>query len=118
MLTFPSWVGKSVPGKTVPLTRMHNKTENDNNRNKSVALCKNIWGEYNGQIQNCDEYPFASTYEGSHTGAPEPTDLQRYSVRVIDATDNQHVGRDLLENQFYKKYRVLDGDLFLVKVNT
>ncbi|MBQ1051851.1 hypothetical protein KBX50_25735 [Micromonospora sp. C51] len=118
MLTFPSWVGKTVPGKTTPLTRMHNKANNDANRNKSVAMCKSIWGEYDGLIQNCDEYPFASTYEGSYTGAPTSADLQRYSVRVIDAADNQHVGRDLLENGFYKANRVLNGDQFFVKVNT
>ena len=93
-----------------------------------MSLCKQIWGQHDGFIQNCDEYPFASTCEGSHTGAPEPTDLQRYSVRVIDAgtgrrggalpDDNQHVGRDMLENAFYKLNRVLDRDLFLVRVIT
>lgn len=118
--TFPSWVGKSVPGRTEPLKRLYTPDgkAKEANRTKSVALCEEIWGKYDGNIQNCDEYPFASTYQGAATGAPEPDDLQRYSVRVIDAADNIHVGRDLLENQFYKGNRVLDGDLFLVRVNT
>jgi hypothetical protein len=67
------------------MAAMYNPTGNTKNRDKSMSLCKQIWGQHDGFIQNCDEYPFASTCEGSHTGAPEPTDLQRYSVRVIDA---------------------------------
>ncbi|GAA2860591.1 hypothetical protein Acy02nite_56840 [Actinoplanes cyaneus] len=38
-------------------------------------------------------------------------------VRVIDGGDNVHVGRDLLENNFYKTNRVLDQDQFLVRVD-
>lgn len=117
--TFPSWVGKSVPGKTEPLTRLYTSDGKlkDSNRTKSIATCRTIWGDYDGEVQQCDEYPFASTYQGAATGAPEPSDLQRYSVRVIDGDDNVHVGRDMLENNFYKTNRVLDGDQFLVHVD-
>jgi hypothetical protein len=38
-------------------------------------------------------------------------------VRVIDADDNVHVGRDMLENRFYKVNRVLDQDQFRVRVD-
>lgn len=117
--TFPSWVGKSVPGKTEPLTRLYTPDGQlkESNRTKSIAMCKNVWGEYDGSVQQCDEYPFASTYQGAMTGAPKPSDLQRYSVRVIDGNDNVHVGRDLLENNFYKTNRVLDKDQFTVRVD-
>ncbi|MFI0793628.1 hypothetical protein ACH4OY_13195 [Micromonospora rubida] len=81
-------------------------------------MCKTIWGEHNGSVQQCDEYPFASTDERASTGAPQPSDPQWYSVRVIDAEDSVHVGRDLLESDFYKTNRVLDHDQFYVRVDT
>jgi hypothetical protein len=37
-------------------------------------------------------------------------------VRLIDKVDNQYVGTTLLEVNFYRALRVLDGDKFYVTV--
>lgn len=58
--------------------------------------------------KSCDEYPFASTYEG----AAENSD---YSCRMVPKTQNTDEGRDI-RLPFYKDNRVLDGDLFWVHV--
>ena len=118
-LTLPSWAGKSVPGRdgaTEPLTRMYNPAANDANRRKSEGLCRDFYGSWDPQQVNCDEYPFASTYEGSRTGPERNGGLDRFSVRLIDAADNQFVGNQLLEVGFYRANRVLDGDQFWVAV--
>ncbi|MFC6607201.1 NucA/NucB deoxyribonuclease domain-containing protein [Amorphoplanes digitatis] len=115
-LTFPSWLGKSVPGKTEPLTRMYNDTAKEGNRRKSEAMCAAVFGSWNSDLDNCDEFPFASTYEGSRTGPETYNWGERYSVRLIDKTDNQYVGNTLLEVNFYRALRVLDGDKFYVTV--
>ncbi|WP_460491619.1 NucA/NucB deoxyribonuclease domain-containing protein [Dactylosporangium cerinum] len=124
VLTFPSWAGKSVPGKDdgipsaddEPLTRMYNPALNDANRARSQQICKNLFGEWDGDLVNCDEFPFASTYEGSKNGTEANNGLQRFSVRLIDAADNQYVGRQMLEVEFYRPLRILDGDKYFVRV--
>ncbi|MET7426391.1 NucA/NucB deoxyribonuclease domain-containing protein [Dactylosporangium sp. NPDC005555] len=124
VLTFPSWVGKTVPGKDdgipsaddEPLTRMYNNAQNDANRANSEKICKELYGLWDKDLVNCDEFPFASTYEGSKTGTEANNGLQRFSVRLIDTADNQYVGGILLEVNFYRALRVLDGDKFFVRV--
>lgn len=113
MITLPSWLGKTVPAR---LTRMYNPAMNDANRSKSIGQCEDFYGKYDGSLINCDEYPFASTYEGSKTGADRNNGLERHSVRLIDASDNQNVGRDL-ENTFFRELRILDGEKFDVVVD-
>ncbi|MEV7628953.1 NucA/NucB deoxyribonuclease domain-containing protein [Actinoplanes sp. NPDC089786] len=115
-LTWPSWQGKTVPGRTEPLTRMYNPAANSSNRNKSENMCRKIYGDWDSNLDNCDEFPFASTYEGSKTGPDKYGWGERYSVRLIDKTDNQYVGRQMLETEFYRPLRVLDGDPFYVAV--
>ncbi|NJP52472.1 hypothetical protein HCJ93_21030, partial [Streptomyces sp. SBST2-5] len=56
----------------------------------------------------CDEYPFASTQEGSTKGD------NRFSVRLIDGDDNETGGRRL--DQMYTLNRMLDGDAFYMKI--
>jgi hypothetical protein len=49
--TFPSFVGKTVPGNasgTQPLHREWDDEKINNNRTASVNLCKNIMGAYDG----------------------------------------------------------------------
>ncbi|GHK05869.1 hypothetical protein SY2F82_76660 [Streptomyces sp. Y2F8-2] len=55
-----------------------------------------------------DEYPFASTKEGSTKGD------NRFSVRLIDGKDNRKGGERL--NHVYTLNRILDGDPFYVKI--
>ncbi|MEU6097836.1 NucA/NucB deoxyribonuclease domain-containing protein [Streptomyces sp. NPDC047079] len=78
------------------------------NRKKSIGECKKVWGDYTGSGLECDEYPFASTKEGSTKGD------NRFSVRLIDGKDNRKGGERL--NQVYTLNRILDGDPFYVKI--
>ncbi|WFB09227.1 NucA/NucB deoxyribonuclease domain-containing protein [Streptomyces sp. LX-29] len=107
--TFPSWLGKSVPGSKEPLHRLIDKDEQEENRDKSIATCKEVWGDYKRSGLDCDEYPFASTKEGSNAGN------NKFSVRLLSSDDNQTVGRDRL-NGMYRANRILDGDPFYVNI--
>ncbi|WP_437022841.1 NucA/NucB deoxyribonuclease domain-containing protein [Streptomyces sp. enrichment culture] len=73
-----------------------------------AAVPNNVWGDYSGTSLQCDEYPFASTKEGSNKGD------DRYSVRLIEGTDNEEGGRRL--NTMYTLNRMLDGDPFYMKI--
>jgi hypothetical protein len=106
--TFPSWPGKSVPGSKEPLRRVVDPKKIEDNRKKSIKECKKVWGDYAGSGLECDEYPFASTKEGSTKGD------NRFSVRLIDGKDNRKGGERL--NEMYTLNRVLDGDPFYVKI--
>ncbi|MFF8659749.1 NucA/NucB deoxyribonuclease domain-containing protein [Streptomyces huasconensis] len=106
--TFPSFVGKSVPGEKEPLHRLVDKKKQEDNREKSIKECAKVWGSYTGSGLECDEYPFASTKEGSMKGD------NRFSVRLIDGKDNGKGGARI--NEMYTLNRVLDDDPFYVKI--
>ncbi|MEU4878728.1 NucA/NucB deoxyribonuclease domain-containing protein [Streptomyces sp. NPDC021608] len=106
--TFPSWAGKTVPGTKEPLHRLVNATKIEENREKSIRECKKVWGDYAGSGLQCDEYPFASTKEGSTKSD------NRFSVRLIDGPDNRRGGERL--SAVYTLNRVLDGDAFYMKI--
>ena len=77
---------------------------------------------------NCDEYPFASTYEGAWTGGGTArtqsgcyyvvlnpsTGSSGYSICSVDAAQNSGAGSDL--GGFYARNRVIDRDPFMVQV--
>ncbi|ATW52179.1 NucA/NucB deoxyribonuclease domain-containing protein [Streptomyces peucetius] len=105
--TFPSFVAKSVPGEKEPLHRLVDTEKNEKQRANSIKECKKIWGDYSGTRLQCDEYAFASTHEGSLKGN------NRFSVRLIEGTDNEAGGR---LNSMYTANRILDGDPFYVKI--
>ncbi|WP_222316479.1 NucA/NucB deoxyribonuclease domain-containing protein [Streptomyces cavourensis] len=106
--TFPSSASKSVPGETEPLHRMVDTKKSEDQRANSIKECKKVWGDYSGTSLQCDEYPFASTYEGSLAGDG------RFSVRLIEGSDNEAGGRML--NATYTLNRIIDGDPFYVKI--
>ncbi|MFQ3556131.1 NucA/NucB deoxyribonuclease domain-containing protein [Streptomyces gramineus] len=106
--TFPSWPGKTVPGTKEPLHRLVDKEKQQKNRARSIKECEKVWGDYKGTDLQCDEYPFASTKEGSTKGD------NRFSVRLIDGDDNETGGRRL--DQMYTLNRILDGDAFYMKI--
>ncbi|MEU6277507.1 NucA/NucB deoxyribonuclease domain-containing protein [Streptomyces populi] len=93
-----------LPGKygtTNYLTRLTNGSKITENRKKA---CPSSLPRPSGK--SCDEYPFASTWQGArYSGGP-------FSRRMINATQNTDAGRAL--NGFYTYSRVLDGDRFLV----
>ncbi|MDI1455685.1 NucA/NucB deoxyribonuclease domain-containing protein [Streptomyces sp. NPDC003388] len=56
--------------------------------------------------KQCDEYPFASTWQGASTGGGH------FSWRMINVTQNEEGGKAL--GRFYLYNRVLEKDRFLV----
>lgn len=96
-------------------------------RNRSTA-CPSTYPR--PATKQCDEYPFASTYEGAYTGGGQPrthswcqialpgpgsTGPTGFSVCMIDEDDNELAGSDLAS--FYRNFRILDGDAFNVDVS-
>jgi hypothetical protein len=119
--TKPYMSAKKVPGQTVnkPLHRTVNSTRRDDNRKASVKQCQRYWGANytQGGARECDEYPFATTYEG----AAEPdydADAKKFnfSVKPIAKADNGAAGNIL--RSFYGNNRIIDGmdDGFIVKI--
>jgi len=82
--TFPSWPGKTVPGRAggnEPLHRMVDDALATANYNASVAYCKETWGpNYATGGKQCDEYPFKTTYEPA---APVPQSPKRPRSNVL-----------------------------------
>ncbi|MFE7167116.1 NucA/NucB deoxyribonuclease domain-containing protein [Streptomyces sp. NPDC057616] len=93
-----------LPGKygtTHYLTRLTNGSKITENRR---TACPSSLPRPAGK--SCDEYPFASTWQGAkYSGGP-------FSRRMINASQNTDAGRAL--NGFYTYSRVLEGDRFLV----
>ncbi|GHD80231.1 hypothetical protein GCM10010317_101950 [Streptomyces mirabilis] len=56
--------------------------------------------------KQCDEYPFASTWQGASSGGGQ------FSWRMINATQNEDGGRAL--KNFYGYNRIIEKDKFLV----
>ncbi|UAL29658.1 hypothetical protein K8W59_18250 [Nocardioides rotundus] len=76
------------------------------NRRAALRECRNSGTRRAGQ--DCDEFPFASTWDGC---AQKP---RMCHARYISSTDNRGLGARL--GEFYRKARVLGGDFFYVKV--
>ncbi|MFJ1975324.1 hypothetical protein ACIO93_42665, partial [Streptomyces sp. NPDC087903] len=119
--TKPYMSAKKVPGQTAkdPLHRTVNKTRKEDNRKAAVKQCRRYWGAgyTHGGTRECDEYPFATAYEG----AAEPdydADAKKFnfSVKPIAEDDNGAGGSILLS--FYAKNRIIDGmdDGLIVKI--
>ncbi|WP_225860576.1 NucA/NucB deoxyribonuclease domain-containing protein [Streptomyces triticiradicis] len=119
--TKPYMSAKKVPGQApgAPLHRTVDKTRKEDNRKAAVKQCKRYWGPNysHGATLECDEYPFATTYEGAaeHDYDPDARKFN-FSVRPIPKADNGAGGSLLLS--FYAKNRLIDGleDGFIVKI--
>jgi hypothetical protein len=112
--TKPQMVGKKIPGAVgdSTLTRMYTKRHQDEynrNRNKTRRTCDREFGDEDRTGKQCDEYPFASTWEGSATNG-----LDNFSVRMISTESNGAAGTWL--GAWYAYDRILDGDTFNVQV--
>ena len=120
-----------APGGT-PLTRSSDPTRNQSNRDSS---CNKIPGPRPSGI-DCDEYPFATTYEGGAGGGPartynncsvgQPGWVQQLdannisfvssngiSMCLISRADNRRGGG--ITTWFFRKNRLLDGEKFYVQ---
>ncbi|MEE1782401.1 NucA/NucB deoxyribonuclease domain-containing protein [Streptomyces sp. SP17BM10] len=112
--TFPSFNAKSIPGATQPLHRLIDREEQKKNRAVAIKTCEDVWGDYTKSGLECDEYPFASTYEGANRKDSTGKAVNRYSARLIDGTDNGKGGNML--GEVYSVNRLLDNDPFYVKI--
>lgn len=109
--TFPANPSKAVPGCDAdhPLHRLDTSSKRyDDNRNAAVATCRAQWGAgyTRGQTLDCDEYPFAATYEGcaQHDyDASAPAD--NYSAMPLNKGSNRSAGTKLRD--FVRWNRIL-----------
>lgn len=118
-VTVPKNPQKSIPGRDVknPLHRLfHDRTRREANRDEAIKVCKQVWGNnYPTDPQNpnvkreCDEFPFATTYEGSAQKRYEKSKpANNFSARALPRPDNG-AGGTLLAG-FLTKNRMIDGD--------
>ncbi|MFD3701463.1 NucA/NucB deoxyribonuclease domain-containing protein [Streptomyces sp. NPDC058646] len=113
---------KNVPGDTVqePLHRLFLDTKR-HERNRAVAVreCKRYWGaNYTDGGKECDEFPFASTYQGSAVEEYDPhVEKNNFSAMPVPKTENGAAGT--LLRGFYNNNRIIDGleDGFIVKIS-
>ncbi len=112
--TRPYVLGKKIPGAVGdrPLTRMYTKRheeEYQKNRNYTRTICNREFQNEDRTGKECDEFPFASTWEGSAMNG-----LDWFSVRLISKESNGAAGAWL--GAWYAYDRILDGDRFYVNV--
>jgi hypothetical protein len=95
------------------LERLGSEAQITANRAVSTGLCAAVWGARYptayGRALDCDEYPFASTYQG---GTRSGINL---SVCPLGYSSNRSAGTQL--KNFYATNRVLDGEPFKVKID-
>jgi hypothetical protein len=95
---------QNLPGKHGTkryLTRLTNK---DKIRENRATACPSSLVRPPGK--QCDEYPFASTWQGAKTGGG------KFSRRMIDGKQNEEGGKAL--SRFYLYNRIIEKDKFLV----
>ncbi|GAA3196807.1 hypothetical protein GCM10017688_65170 [Streptomyces ramulosus] len=115
--TQPSNTAKSLPGAGTdrPLNRLYyDETRRDDNRAEAVKTCKAHWGkDYSqGNKYQCDEFPFATTYQGAAQALPKydpqgKAPKKNFSAMPITTADNLY-GGNILSN-FYRRNRIIDG---------
>jgi len=97
--------GLGAPGKpgTSPLHYITDPNRKDRNRDES---CPQNWPRPTGK--ECDEYPFASTYEGGYTGV---------LATASWVADYQNGWAGVLAGNFYRDNHLLDHDAFWVAID-
>ncbi|MGD6764053.1 NucA/NucB deoxyribonuclease domain-containing protein [Streptomyces sp. BH097] len=122
--TLPPKSDKNLPGaeatdplhRLVPAAGATQRTRVRDNRNVVRAYCNggDVPGGPADGVQ-CDEYPFASSYEGAarymYDGSQYEYD---YSVKYIDSQENEEAGRRL--NAWYENDRIIDNDAFVIAI--
>ncbi len=122
--TYPGILGTYVPGDDFgangPLTRNYwqNNGVNNTSRTAARALCTQGYGSNyttlrtDGQTNDCDEYPFLSTYQNANSLLSGSA--RGIAVRPVLSQHNQEAGRKL--NTYYAADRILDGDAFYIQI--
>ncbi|MEV4436630.1 NucA/NucB deoxyribonuclease domain-containing protein [Streptomyces sp. NPDC049585] len=110
----PAGRTKSIPGSPAsgkPLHRLMSTwdaaatTAYNNNRNVVRSTCAQLSHQAG---EECDEYPFASSWEGAGKGDGN------FSVKYVDGAQNGNAGTDL--NNWYVADRILHKDAFYVSI--
>lgn len=114
--TKPDNTAKNVPGFTAkrPLHRLyHDDKRRNTNRSTAITACIKHWGSDYATSdpagpRECDEYPFASTYEGAAQPQYDSSAAKNnYSARPLAKADNRAAGNILA--QFLDRNRIVDG---------
>ena len=92
-------------GKGPALTRLTNKTAIAKNRK---VACKGLTVP---KGDSCDEYPFASTYQGAALSGKG-----NYERKAVNAKQNSQVGSYL--SSFFLKFRIADKDSFYIQITS
>ncbi|WP_448062764.1 NucA/NucB deoxyribonuclease domain-containing protein [Cellulomonas hominis] len=110
-------------GWITPIHRLVNPTLQNLNR---TTACLASFPRPN--LKTCDEYPFASTWEGAYTGGDTPrtqpwcqitlagppsTGPTGFSVCMIDGSENSSAG-SVMNSYLFVPARVIDGDAFYI----
>lgn len=121
--TQPPLATKRLAGQNAdePLTRLYTDTERrGKNRTRAVWNCAKFFGpNYAADGKECDEFPFATTYQGAAGYEYDPLqDPLNFSVMALDGESNGAAGT--LLGQFYTLNRIIDGpdDGFIVKITS
>ncbi|MEU3071682.1 NucA/NucB deoxyribonuclease domain-containing protein [Streptomyces sp. NPDC006906] len=114
--TKPVNASKAVPGFDLKHTLHRLQHDGDRvkaNRRAAIATCVKYWGadyatSVPGVPRECDEYPFASTYEGAAQSKYDQTKPKdNFSARPLPKADNGAGGSIL--KIFMDRNRILDG---------
>ncbi|WIV52929.1 NucA/NucB deoxyribonuclease domain-containing protein [Amycolatopsis nalaikhensis] len=122
-LTKPGIAGKRVPGvlNGAPLHRLYSAYDFNNDikasRRRVPKTCRLYWGpkytvDSNGNARQCDEYPFATTYENA--ARVKTSTVFDYAVRAIKKEHNETAGR--IYGTWLGYDHILDGDPFYVEI--
>ncbi|GAA2644168.1 hypothetical protein GCM10010307_48280 [Streptomyces vastus] len=86
-----------------------------------MSNCRRYFGAgySENNTKNCDEFPFATTYEGTAQAEYDPQ-AEKNNFSVLPVIKKQSGDAGTLLGQFYKKNRIIDGmdDGFLVKITS
>lgn len=121
--TKPGGVGIKIPGKpgSKPLTRLFRKIDADAqtyytaNRNRATDTCDyyDPFGLLDKTL-DCDEYPFASTWEGANFHTQNPGSAWWFSAKRLNSVQNQLAGSQL--GNWYTRDHILAKDPFYVEI--
>jgi hypothetical protein len=124
--TYPPKDNKVIPGgsasslvhRLYPGLNFINQARYNENRTFSVFYCDTNpeWTGYNSQGLGCDEYPYASTYEGAAAYIYQNDPSLQYNVSVMPVPNavNENAGSAL--SNFYGSDRIIDNDGFFNRI--
>ncbi|MFJ5819306.1 NucA/NucB deoxyribonuclease domain-containing protein [Streptomyces sp. NPDC093108] len=116
--TFPTKAGKQIPGAVSSRKPLHRAVDvvwdlessqrvRDNRTNRTAA-CAALSPTGTPAGKDCDEYPFASVWEGAGVGD------NNFSVRYVDSAQNNNAGNEL--GTWYQNQRILGREAFFVQI--